>query len=182
MTARSPPARPPIGVYPSSVFETGDWGEDDAWDSGSDSESPRQSTLAMSWTRPSKTAPKPVPKPTNNTSSSTLALSFTHINAPNSSSYPPRQEAPTQNGWTMVQKAPVRSDNTNGLSSLSSTAEPEGQGDVDDTMIVGELDAEDQMSAFSSPSTKSMPDKGSIRPDAADILNGRFNSIVYCNS
>ena len=43
MTARPPPARPHIGLNPTTKFSSyavnNDWGEDDAWDSASDSES-----------------------------------------------------------------------------------------------------------------------------------------------
>ncbi|KAG9316616.1 hypothetical protein JVU11DRAFT_2670 [Chiua virens] len=75
MAARPPPARPHIGIHPSfNASSNMDWAEDDVWDSASDSESPRHSTIAHSWRYssntqskrqlpgPFPTAPKPVPK------------------------------------------------------------------------------------------------------------------------
>lgn len=151
--SRAPPARPHIGIHPSNAFETGDsWGEDDAWDSTSDSESPRQSSLAMSWNKPSTSSPRPVPK-AKNSSSSTLAFSYTHLNAPNPGSYPPREQ---QNGWTIVNKR-----NTD-----QSQPDPDIQPEVDDTMILGEMDPE-----------PSVQKPGSVRPDVAEIVKGLFTTF-----
>ncbi|KAJ7593902.1 rab-GTPase-TBC domain-containing protein [Mycena floridula] len=167
MSARSPPARPHIGIYPSNLSTAGDWGEDDAWDSGSDSESPRQSTISMAWNRPSSSsAPKPVPRPTYTASSSTLAFSYTHLSAPNPSSYPPRTTDP-QPGWTMVRKAPGR----------TSKDSSDATGDVDiegDTMVVGDLDE----SAESLPSqVKPKTDHGTIRADVEEIYKDPLHGI-----
>lgn len=94
MAARPPPTRPHINLNPSSHFSYSitEWGEDDAWDSASDSESASnsQSVWGRSLNQPghprpsgttstSTSAPKPVPAPrkSQNSSSSTLALSYT---------------------------------------------------------------------------------------------------------
>src|ERR1700733_9449426 len=143
MKARSPPARPHIGIFPSSKFgvpPSGEWGEDDAWDSASDSESPRQSSISRSWNHPSPptstTAPKPVPRPANKSSSSTLAFSYTHVTAPNPSSYP-REEtlSAPKTGWTLIKKAEekVRVDAADSMESGSFVVDDseEGPGDAD---------------------------------------------------
>jgi len=195
MTARPPPARPHIGIHPSNHFvsrSTADWGEDDAWDSTSDSESPRQ-TLSNSWNRPptsssTTTAPKPVPKPANN-SSSTLAFSYTHLNAPDPSSYPPRTEvrdsaqAP-KNGWTIVRKSHDRrrSQSIEGLEQPKQDSD-HGQGDVDveGDMILGDLDSEappDETLPTSAlpPHLKPKKDLGSIKNDVDEIVNGTISA------
>ena len=133
MAARPPPTRPHINLNPSSHFSysIAEWGEDDAWDSTSDSESvsntqsvwgrslnqpghPRPSGVTSTSTSTSTSAPKPVPVPrkSQNSSSSTLAFSYTHVSAPSptgSSPYPSHTDSipPTnmKNGWTIVQKA-----------------------------------------------------------------------------
>lgn len=189
MAARSPPARPHIGIHPSNHFSSrvaGDWGEDDAWDSASDSESPRQSSLAKSWNRSSSssstTAPRPVPKPVRNSSSSTLAFSYTHVSAPDPSSYPPREDtalAP-KNGWTLVKKSNDRkqmeSSNTSGQTDDGVLGSQEGQGDADveGDMILGDLESE-----VVAPDTSQAPahvkakhGQGSIREDVDKIVHG----------
>lgn len=195
-TARSPPARPHIGIHPASIFEATDWGEDDAWDSGSDSESPRQSTLTMTWNRPSTststgpTAPKPVPRPALKDSSSTLAFSYTHLNAPNPSSYPPRETDPQapQNGWTIVRKKQKGAQGSvEELGSVNparaSESDQEGPGDVDleGDMVVGDLEeAESSSSTAPDQASSSIPGRskpktdyqGSIRDDVDEIVNG----------
>ncbi|KAI0270765.1 rab-GTPase-TBC domain-containing protein [Russula aff. rugulosa BPL654] len=133
MAARPPPTRPHINLNSSSHFSYSntEWGEDDAWDSTSDSESapntqsvwgrshnqpghPRPSAVTSTSTSTSISAPKPVPVPrkSQNSSSSTLAFSYTHVSAPSptgSSPYPSHADSipPTtmKNGWTIVQKA-----------------------------------------------------------------------------
>lgn len=103
-SARPPPARPHGTLNLSSNFSTFglDWGEDDAWDSTSDSES----TIATA-----RSTAVAVPKrPSANHSNSTLSFSYTHISAPSPSSYPPREdslgalskEAESKAGWTIV--------------------------------------------------------------------------------
>lgn len=183
MTARSPPARPHIGIHPTSHFSSLDWGEDDAWDSASDSESPKQSTLSLAGSR--TTAPRAVPKPAYNksdSSSSTLAFSYTHVNAPNSSSYPPRTEEPAapKTGWTIVRKSPSdkaieKYNSSSQDDSYDNITSPEGQGDTDgeSDMILGELEYDPfGPEAPNPPPGKATVDKGSIREDTEAILNG----------
>jgi hypothetical protein len=131
MAARPPPTRPHINLNPSSHFSYSntEWGEDDAWDSTSDSESasntqsawsrthnqpghPRPSGVTSTSTSTSGPKPVPVPRKSQNSSSSTLAFSYTHVSAPSptgSSPYPSHTDSipptTTKNGWTIVQKA-----------------------------------------------------------------------------
>ena len=192
MKARSPPARPHIGIYSSSNFGVpsapGDWGEDDAWDSASDSESPRQSSISRSWNRPSpptsSTAPKPVPRPPNNSSSSNLAFSYTHVTAPNPGSYP-REEtllAP-KSGWTLIKKAQEKSsvDAINSIESGSfiadSSEEGPGDADVEGDMLITDTEAEavlrDQTTTSGQhPRPKPKEDQTSIREDVDEIVHG----------
>jgi hypothetical protein len=112
MAARPPPTRPHISLNPSSSHfshSITEWGEDDAWDSASDSESvsnsqsvwgrshnqtansrpsgatPTPATTLSSLSSSSAPKPVPVPRKSQNSSSSTLALSYTYINAPSPS-------------------------------------------------------------------------------------------------
>lgn len=184
MAARPPPARPHIGIHPSFNSKgSAEWGEDDAWDSASDSESPRQSTISNSWmhsqapaSRPpsTTTSPKPVPRPS--ASSSNLAFSYTHLNAPNPSSYPPRPE-PDQSqksGWTIVRKSADVRDSADGKEEVK---EEEVAGDVDEEVeiIVGELEPE--LTAEPTPSVKPKLEQGTIRDDVDDIVNGEYITI-----
>jgi len=189
MTARSPPARPHIGIHLSSNFRpaAGDWAEDDAWDSASDSESPRQSSISRSWNHPSvstsTTAPKPVPRPANDSSSSTLAFSYTHVTAPNPSSYP-REEtllAP-KGGWTLIKKA--RKKNTDTIDSTESGSyiadihgEGPGDADVEGDMIITDMESEEvSRDRTTIPGLQSRSNlkgnKDSIRPDVDEIVHG----------
>lgn len=187
MTPRSPPTRPHIGINPANHFASGsaaDWGEDDAWDSTSDSEEPRQSTLTSTWSRPTSiTAPKPVPRPSNRSSSSTLAFSYTHVSAPNPGSYPPKSEEVLQapkNGWTIVRKSPDdrRSDSLPRGDSVKPKTEEEGAGDIDveGDMILGDLEPElapeDVNSSLALAHVKLKQNQGSIREDIQDVVNG----------
>ncbi|KAG5638452.1 GTPase-activating protein [Sphagnurus paluster] len=185
MTARSPPARPHIGIHPSNHFgRAGDWGEDDAWDSGSDSESPRQSSITKALSRPS--APRPVPKSTSNSSSSTLAFSYTHVSAPNPSSYSPREDTilEPKSGWTIVKKAKERGimeDGTpeQGKESLDQV-EGRGDADVEGDMILGDLESEvvalDQTPPPAlPPHLKAKHGHGVIRNDVDEIVHGTFS-------
>lgn len=171
-SARPPPARPHIGIHSTYSSKTGDWAEEDAWDSGSDEDSPRQSSSSQ------RTAPKPVPLPKSsyNTSSSTLAFSYTHVTAPNPSSYPPRETLP-KNGWTIVKtksgSPPPSADDRPG--------DDEGRGDADvEDMILGDLEPEAMEPMDIIPPTHSKPktDQGIIREDAEDIVNGEQNATV----
>ncbi|KDQ57641.1 hypothetical protein JAAARDRAFT_35331 [Jaapia argillacea MUCL 33604] len=179
MSARPPPARPHIGVHSSYFSRTtsssGDWGEDDAWDSGSDSESPRRSTASNAWNQspPSSTSrsqstmtpPKLVPRPPL-TNSSTLSFSYTHVTPPSPSSYPPR------NGWTIVRK---KGDGRRSRDDNSSAKDEEINGDIDveSDMVVGEGDLEPEV-IEEDPTislVKSRRDRGSIKDDVDEIVN-----------
>ncbi|OCH91444.1 RabGAP/TBC [Obba rivulosa] len=172
MTARPPPARPHIGLNPShrfSSYSVSEWAEDDAWDSGSDSESANASVWKQSGTRASSstTAPKPVPRPALNHSSSTLAFSYTHINAPNPSSYPPRSEQqPSKHGWTIV-----RSSTEHQLAhETEKGTETAGYVDVDGLMIMGNLDSE-ATEEISVSHGRPKGDRSTVRGDAKAIAN-----------
>jgi TBC1 domain family member 2 len=180
MAARPPPTRPHIGIH-SSQFSSTDWGEDDAWDSTSDSESPRQSALSNAWNRSitrapsSTTAPTPVPKSSNSPSSSTLAFSYTHINAPSPNSYSPKGDVgqTPKNGWTIVRRSRENLRNIEGKGEQDfrdNTAHVDI--DVEGDMVVGELDPE----VIDNPvSQKARQDQGLIRDDVDDILHGTFS-------
>ncbi|KAF5370586.1 hypothetical protein D9758_001824 [Tetrapyrgos nigripes] len=178
MTA--PPPRPHPHLSSSSYFSAVNVGDDDAWDSASDSESPAQSTLTFSWSRPvASTAPKAVPKSPESPSSSTLSFSYTHLNAPNPSSYPPRDDSsqPPKNGWTIVRTSrPRRSSNDTHSSNQDDASdhvpEPEADADVEGDMILGDLESEptkDPASSMTVPKLKQ--DQGTIREDAEEIVN-----------
>ncbi len=180
MSARPPPARPHIGLNPQNKFSSysiNDWGEDDAWDSASDSES----TSKPNWKRrpsnahaSSSTAPKPVPRPALNNSSSTLAFSYTHVHAP--SSYPPKGDQPgKQAGWTIVRKSTDRGS----LDSRDSVPQgpPAGYEELDGDMVIGELESEvDDRSG--THTAKPRYEQGVLRGDAQEILNGAPTRIV----
>ena len=194
MNPRSPPARPHIGIHLShfSTATTNEWGEDDAWDSTSDSESPRQSTLTSSWNHSSiSSAPKNVPRTPSSPSSSNLAFSYTHVNAPNPSSYPPKPElmAPQapKNGWTIVRTSHNKKDSESKVNKRTDTGfEQEGDSrdiDVEGDMILGDLEVEmgatDTDASIASLASNSKPrhDEKAIRQDIADIVNGILSSI-----
>jgi hypothetical protein len=199
MSARSPPARPHIGIHPSSNFgirAAGDWGEDDAWDSASDSESPRQSSISKNWNRSSSssaTAPRPVPRPVHNSSSSTLAFSYTHVSAPNPSSYPPLEETTLEpkSGWTLVKKSQDRrrteySDQQELVDDTGLDMEGRGDADVEGDMIIGDLESEappvDQSATQTLPAhIKAKQNQGVIREDVDDIVHGIFVVFTFDN-
>jgi len=83
----APPARPFPGVRPNFSVSSQDWvvaADDDPWDSASDSE--RSPSKAIPINR--HTSGLRSPKRKNSSSSSNLALSYTHITAPSPGSYP----------------------------------------------------------------------------------------------
>ncbi|KAF8829037.1 hypothetical protein HHX47_DHR3000561 [Lentinula edodes] len=177
----APPTRPHIVLRPSTFFKPSDTVDDDAWDSASDSEEPAQSTFTFpSWSRASTTAPKPVPRPitSDNPSSTSLAFSYTHLNAPNPSSYPPRNTdtpQPPKNGWTIVRTVPGRRSSTDTRSSnqddsFDHVPSTDGDADVEGDMILGDLDPEP---AAGEPS-QTAPENSkstSVRTDAETIVN-----------
>ncbi|KAG6897521.1 hypothetical protein C0992_000747 [Termitomyces sp. T32_za158] len=183
MAARPPPARPHIGINPSNHFNPrgiSDWGEDDAWDSGSESESPRQSSFTKSWNH-TRTSPKPIPKANNSSTSPTLAFSYTHVSAPNPSSY--RENAPTEpkGGWTLVKtsNAPTPGD-VLGEDSFEQL-EDQGDADVEGDMVLGDLETDvpqDQLSAILPPA-KAKRGREMVRDDINDIVLDPFNGINH---
>ncbi|KAG6813372.1 hypothetical protein H0H92_011638 [Tricholoma furcatifolium] len=186
MTARSPPARPHIGINPSTHFASrgaDNWGEDDAWDSGSDSESPRQSSLTSSWNHRSQTAPRPVPKANSNSSSSTLAFSYTHVSAPNPSSYRESTAATEpKGGWTMVKTSSSQQQGGNdagGGEDSFDQLESQGDADVEGDMILGDLEADVPQVPTSSPHTKVKQGQGLVREDVDDIVHDPLNGVKY---
>lgn len=186
MAARPPPARPHVGLNPSfHVHHSAEWGEDDAWDSASDSESPRPSTITNSWLPSSKSSslsvssPKPVPRPSPrpSASSSTLASSYTHLNAPSPSSYPPRgeqpEEQPQKSGWTIVHKS------ADPRSSAEEKEDNKGAGRADDPevegdMVVGSFEPDVVVELPAKP----QPEQGSIRDDVEEIVNGKHPTML----
>ena len=194
MNPRSPPARPHIGLHLShfSTKTTNEWVEDDAWDSTSDSESPRQSTLTSSWTPSSVlSAPKRVPRTSSSPSSSNLAFSYTHVNAPNPSSYPPKPElmspqAP-KNGWTIVRTSHDQKESKiNARTDTEFEQDDSRDVDVEGDMILGDLESEtsttDMDASLVSLASHSKPKKsaGAIRQDIDDIVNGILSAIDQC--
>ncbi|KAI6134526.1 rab-GTPase-TBC domain-containing protein [Pisolithus croceorrhizus] len=188
MTARPPPARPHAGLHSSfnNARASTEWGEDDVWDSASDSESPlRQSHL--SWRAsapparqqlPPQAAPKPVPRPSSNSSSSTLAFSYTHVSAPSPSSYPPKVEgSPNQSskgGWTVVRKPSMSQRNTDGKSQATNCDDMNGDAYLDADMVVGDFEPEIEPAA----GTKARLQQGSMKPDAEEVVNDPFRRLL----
>ncbi|KAF8973063.1 rab-GTPase-TBC domain-containing protein [Flammula alnicola] len=190
MNPRSPPARPHIGIHLSHFSSTAEWGEDDAWDSTSDSESPRQSTLTTSWNRPSTsssiTVPKTVPRASTNSSSSTLAFSYTHLQAP--SSYPPKSELPStetpKNGWTIVRTSHSRQGSQSRLDNRYEQKDVDFEGDsgdvdVEGDMILGDLEPEanstDANASGAPPASHSKAKHNASSLCILDPLNGIKN-------
>lgn len=173
-----PPARPHIGLNPHfSSFGTSEWAEEDAWDSGSDSESPNQTSGSSSWNKPvnkHSSAPKPVPKPARNSSTSTLALSYTHVQAPSPSSYPPRPEAlqpqSSKNGWTLVTKSVERRDSQDSKREEQRDLDPDVDPESIETTSAGVASVDDLVDP--PPSQKPRQDRGSVRDEIDKIVNG----------
>ncbi|KAI0696694.1 rab-GTPase-TBC domain-containing protein [Cytidiella melzeri] len=169
MSARPPPTRPHIGLNPSSrlgSYSISDWGEDDAWDSGSDEEASGSGWRPAHPGLASSTAPKPVPKPNQNSSSSTLASSYTHINAPSPSSYPPRpDQPPAKQGWTIISNA------QEGRRDEGKHGETDQYPDTDSDLIVGDLDPEEPVGPVQSTQVvRSRQTQCKVREDVGDIV------------
>ncbi|KAF8575101.1 RabGAP/TBC [Ramaria rubella] len=170
------PTRPHVGAKTSSHFASysaADWGEDDAWDSASDSESP-----AVASTLRSPSSAVSVPRRSNaNRSNSTLAFSYTHLTAPSPSSYPPRQQStspspiPTENnktGWTIVrteQEVRRSRDHTAGEDHPYREVKQKNSGDVDveGDMIIGDLEEDQEL-------VRPRCGKESIRSDVNELV------------
>ncbi|KAJ7772670.1 rab-GTPase-TBC domain-containing protein [Mycena maculata] len=170
MSVRPPPARPHIAVHPSTYNSRADWAEDDAWDSTSDNEDepPKASS--------SRVPPQKVPsRPTQHSSSSTLAFSYTHVDAPNPSSYPPR-DIPPKNGWTIVKTKPGASpppeDNPD---------EPSADADIEADMILGDLepDAMEAMDIIPPLNSKPKANRGVIREDVEAIVDDPLAGVKH---
>ncbi|CAK5265664.1 unnamed protein product [Mycena citricolor] len=187
MNVRPPPARPHIAIHPSTYSNSSSRNEwDDAWDSGSDSDedakyrastsnlhrmsntsstsfNPRSSTSSL------RQGAVAVPIKHKEASASTLAFSYTHVSAPNPSSYPPK------NGWTIVKtkgcdegggSSPDAGDDI----SRSGQGEADNDADVEGDMILGEMDP-DAMEAMAVIPPKPRADQGVVRQDVLDIVN-----------
>jgi TBC1 domain family member 2 len=187
MAARPPPTRPHININPSPHFSYSitEWGEDDAWDSASDSEtaSNSQTTWARSPqpapSRPSgatSSAPKPVPRKSQNSSSSTLAFSYTHVSAPSPGSYPSHTDPvppPAKNGWTIVQKESADGVRIDDRTEPHDVAGPDREGTADNDMVFEDLEAEFiDMPIAAAAAAKSRSDATCVRQDAAEIASG----------
>jgi TBC1 domain family member 2 len=206
MAARPPPTRPHISLNPPAHFSYSitEWGEDDAWDSTSDSESasnsrgrslnqpghPRPSGVTSpSTTTPSTSAPKPVPVPrkSQNSSSSTLAFSYTHVSAPSptgSSPYPFHADSipptTTKNGWTIVQKAGEEGGDGDGAALPLPESQQHGAGagdDVDNDMMFEDLGEELFVDMPVIP--KARLGAACVRQDAAEIANGAWSDSKH---
>ncbi|KAG1746297.1 rab-GTPase-TBC domain-containing protein [Suillus occidentalis] len=188
MAAKPPPARPHIGLHSSfNARSNADWREDDVWDSGSDSESPRQSTISNSWRLPPSpsyrrqsppiTAPKPVPRASSNSSSSNVSFSYTHLSAPSPGSYPSNADTnqPAKGGWTMVRKSGASQDALG--AKLPRDVDPNGDVDVDSDMVVGDFEIEMERAATSTRITVN-PDQGSIKSDAMELVDDPFHRFL----
>lgn len=182
MSARPPPARPHIGLNPhlSSFGTSSEWVEDDAWDSASDSESPR---LNKSWNanRQQSSTPKNVPGKiarSSSSSSSNLASSYTHIHAPNPSSYPSKTDIPppSKGGWTLVktsedkdQKSPPKDIKDSDIDHDTLTASTTSE--VVDELVIGDFD--DPVLPHG-PSLKLKDSRSSVRKQVDEIVAGAF--------
>ena len=179
MSARPPPARPHIGLNPhlSSFGTSSEWAEDDAWDSTSDSESPQFNSWNTS--RQQSTPPKNVPGKvarSSSSSSSNLASSFTHIHAPNPSSYPSKPDPPLPNkgGWTLVeasrdkdQKSQLKDLKDSGIDHDTLTASTTSE--VTDELVVGDFD--DTVVLHGLP-LKANQSRSSVRDKVDEIVAG----------
>lgn len=238
MTA--PPARPHIfrSIHAPARWSLGsvnDWGEDDAWDSGSDSESkavskptktktpshsvilngsPSSSFAGKSAINSASTPrPDPIPispprkksptsgtpnrsSPSSNsaggadrssTSVNNLAFSFTHVQHPSPSSYPPtgtlsshpesddidwqeqeqERDERERAGWTIVQS------NYDGPE--ASTVD-DNEGEVDGSMVLEDLEP----TVFDADDSDDEPikeGKDAIKPDADEIVKGELAKL-----
>ena len=179
-----PPARPHIGLNPRlSSFGSSEWAEDDAWDSASDSESPNHTPASSSWNKPkSLSAPKHVPKPTRNSSSSssTLAFSYTHVQLPSPSSYPPRPESlhpqSSKNGWTLVRKSAASHD-----SEEFRIPDPDADPDSAETASVVYVGSVDDLD-FDNPAPSKQDHGSLVRDEIDEIVNGTSSTFPPLDS
>ena len=180
VTPRPPPTRPHVGINTSSHFSSyspTDWGEDDAWDSTSDHESPLNTTSLPS--RSSSAAVSVPQRPNAKRSSSTLAFSYTHLTAPSPSSYPSNQPssvpsashpADSKAGWTIVRteqeirRSREAAEDEVQADTVVKAKDGTGDVDVEGDMIVGDLEQDQDLA-------RSGCGKESIRPGAEELVN-----------
>ncbi|KAJ7646997.1 rab-GTPase-TBC domain-containing protein, partial [Roridomyces roridus] len=181
MSVRPPPARPHIAVNPSTYGSSRlDWAEDDAWDSTSDNEdeAPKPSSSRVP---PQKVPPRPAQP---HSSSSTLAFSYTHVDAPNPSSYPPRDGISTpQNGWTIVKTKPRGTSPPSAEDVRSESSGTGGGVDADvegDMMILGDLepDAMEPMDIIP-PSKPKSDSRGVVRDDVDAVIDDPLVGVKH---
>ncbi|KAM6502076.1 Rab-GTPase-TBC domain containing protein [Amanita muscaria] len=151
---------------PHRLRQSLDWGEDDAWDSASDSESPRHSTLANLW-------------------------GYTHVHPPNpTSSYPstPEGSLGLKNGWTIVRKShgekrSLSIDRRNNPSMSKGVDVASHDADVEGDVVLAESDIEsaspDQRPPPLSTHMKPKLDGASVRGDVDDIVNDPLIGLQY---
>jgi TBC1 domain family member 2 len=132
------------------------------------------------------TAPKPVPRKSQNSSSSTLAFSYTDISAPSPGSYPSHTDSippPAKNGWTFVRKdsgdgVVVRIDDRTEPHNVGAPPPLDHEGGAGDNDLGFEdlegefIDMPIVATAAASAVAKSRPDTACVRQDAADIVSG----------
>lgn len=182
---RPPPTRPHIGFSASSRFSSYssaavEWADEDAWDSGSDSESAapkplysrKSSSIDNAVVQQATATPaRPVPNRKRTPSTSSLAFSYTHVNAPSPSSYSPQADPPIQTSpkasWTMVSKpsdaAIIKEDEKTPTDKRRVSEEF----DVDE-IVLGSMDLE---ASTSKPSRGSV-ERDNIRPDVSETVHG----------
>jgi hypothetical protein len=175
--------RPPL-VHSRGVlsFESGEWADDDPWDSASDEETaPHRSTrsklgdslLSNFGTRVSTSVPSTSLARKTNNSSSSIAFSYTHIDA----SSPPKSESiiTSQNGWTMIRTSRDARANTEERNSVGKDDTVNG-----DIIVDGDILLDDSVMG-SANATRPRQNQGFIRLDALEIVNGIYG-IRFCFS
>lgn len=199
MSARPPPARRHISsLNPAHLsYSIAEWGDDDAWDSGSDDEDKQQTSWARtpvpnSASSARSTAPKPVPRPQSQSppDQSTLAFSFTHVTAPSPGSYPPSTgvvsastSAPSEAAHSVSSGSGVAATPPRDWTFVGKDEAKTGAGgrEGDDEMVVGELEPDSSAVSLADSDAdfvdmpiapKSRPDLGVVKPDAEEIARG----------
>jgi hypothetical protein len=174
--------RPPLVRSRGFSFESGEWADDDPWDSASDEETaPHRSTRSKPGHPPlsnlSTSAPTSMQSTTlthkTNNSSSSIALSYTHVNASSSPKSDPT--IPSQNGWTMIRTSRDARTNAEERNAVGKYDTVNG-----DIIVDGDIVLDDSI-VGSGNAAKSWQDQGFIRPDALEIVNG-IHGIRFCFS
>lgn len=164
-----------------SSYASVEWAEDDAWDSGSDSDSGTKKTVSMSKAAnsikipfESTTTAKPVPGPKRSPSSSSLTFSYTHVNTPSPSSYSPKPDNLHSHkaGWTMVSKSTENGARTPNEAGTHEEVRSNASEDFDiEDIDVGDTDAE----GLGTKSMKQRRASNVVRQDAETIVQGMFS-------